>query len=263
MFKKELLEIKGKLIWGLVIFCLLAAGITLIYPLVVSLTLAPIPSDALNAPRSSVSMSMSGEMLKEIERMRRDFDYYLWSQWAGKNLPQAGVVLAIILGMGTVANEYKRKTALFLLARPVSRVRIMGSKFAAGIISLTIIIFISTLVMLLTARLAGYHIAWGIQMALAVPSFFGSLLIFALTAFFSSLAPGALPAALGGLGVTVCSVLTPYFLKSNTLNILYHMAGTQLFQEGIFPVPFVFTSFILAGIFFFLALFFFSRREVF
>ncbi len=261
MFKKEFLEARGKLIWGLVVFCLLAIGIPLLYPLVVSLTIAPVPADAISAPRSGISVAMPGEILKEIERMRRDFDYYLWSQWAGKNLPQAGGVLAIILGMGTVANEYKRKTALFLLARPISRAGILGNKFAAAIISLAVVIFVSTLVMLAAARLAGYHFAWGTQLASAVPSFAGAVLIFAVTAFFSSFSPGALPAALGGLGATVLSVLTPYFFKSNALNILFHMAGARFFQEGVFPWPFILASFVLTVVFYCLALLVFSRHE--
>ncbi|MEW5899677.1 MAG: hypothetical protein AB1652_10990, partial [Bacillota bacterium] len=79
MFKKEFLEARGKLIWGLVIFCLLAIGIPLLYPLVVSLTIAPLPSEGLSPSRVGITVAMPGEMLKEIERMRRDFDYYLWS----------------------------------------------------------------------------------------------------------------------------------------------------------------------------------------
>ncbi|MCL6448654.1 MAG: hypothetical protein K6U04_10975 [Armatimonadetes bacterium] len=89
-----------------------------------------------------------------------------------------------------------------------------------------------------------------------------SVLIFTATAFFSSFSPGALPAVLGGSGATVCSLLTPYFLKSNTLNILFHMAGARFFQERIFPWAFILTSFVLTAGFYFLALLIFSRREV-
>lgn len=258
MFKKELLEIKGKLIWGLVIFCLLAAALPLLYPLVTSVAVIPLPPDALN----TVPPSVREEMLKGIERMRQDYAFYLWSQWAGKNLPQAGIALALILGMGVIANEYRQKTALFLLAKPISRVEILATKFVAGITCLGIIVFASTLVMLLTARLTGQHPAWGNQIVLAVPSFFGATLVFALTAFFSSLAPAALPAAISGLGVTLCSVSTPYLLRSNTFNILYHMAGIRLFEEGVFPAPFILACLGLTVVFFLLALFFFSRREV-
>lgn len=258
MFKKEWLEIRGKLIWGLVVFSLLAAGIPLLHPLLTSLAFVPLDPGALN----QIPPGMREGLLSGMERMRQDYDFYLWSQWAGKNLTQAGGILAVILGMGVVAGEYKQKTAFFLLARPISRVRILGSKFASGITCLAIVIFASTLVMLFTARLTGGHFSWGAQMALVVPPFFGAVLIFALTAFFSSLSPGALPAAAGGLIATTCSVLSHYFLKSNTLNILYHMAGVQLFEEGIFPLPFSLAAVFLTSVFFLLALLFFSRREV-
>ncbi|RJQ31597.1 MAG: hypothetical protein C4589_01375 [Peptococcaceae bacterium] len=258
MFKKEWLEIRGKLIWSLVIFSVLAAGIPLFYPLLTSLALVPLPPDALN----QVPAGMREGLLKDMERMRQDYNFYLWSQWAGKNLTQAGGILAIILGMGVVAGEYKQKTAFFLLARPVSKARILGSKFAAGIICLAIVIFASTLVMLFISRLIGGHFSWGVQTALAAPPFLGAVLIFALTAFFSSPSPGALPAAVGSLIAAACSVLSPYFVKSNTLNILYHMAGVRLFEEGIFPVPFALAAVFLAAVFFLLALLFFSRREV-
>jgi ABC-2 type transport system permease protein len=258
MFKKEWLEIRGKLIWSLVIFSVLAAGIPLLHPLLTSLPFVPLDSGALN----QVPAGMRETLLNEMERMRQDYDFYLWSQWAGKNLTQAGGILAVILGMGVVAGEYKQKTAFFLLARPISRARILGSKFASGITCLAIVIFASTLVMLFAARLTGGHFSWGVQIALAAPPFFGAVLIFALTAFFSSLSPGALPAAVGSLITTACSVLSPYFIKSNTLNILYHMAGVRLLEEGIFPVPFALAAALLAAGFFLLALLFFSRREV-
>lgn len=258
MFKKDWLEIRGKLIWSLVIFSLLAGGIPLLYPLVTSLAFVPLDPGALN----QVPAGMREGLLSGMERMRRDYDFYLWSQWAGKNLTQAGGILAIVLGMGVIAGEYRQKTALFLLARPISRARILGGKFAAGITCLAIVIFASTLVMLFTARLTGGHFSWGAQMALVVPPFFGAVLIFALTAFFSSLSPGALPAAAGGLIATTCSVLSPYLVKSNALNILYHMAGVRLFEERIFPLPFALAAVFLAAVFFLLALLLFSRREV-
>lgn len=92
-------------------------------------------------------------------------------------------------------------------------------------------------------------------MILAVPTFFGTVLVFAFTAFFSSFVPSALPAALSGLGITVCSVTSPYFLKSHVFNLLYHVSGIRLYQEGVFPGPFIFTSIVLTVAFFFLALF--------
>jgi len=257
VFKKELLEIRKKMIWGLIIFCILAASLPLLYPMVTSTEF--VPADDLNTMPSGFS---KGVLIELIERMRNDYNFYLWSQWDGKNLPQAAVIMAIILGMGIVSNEYKRKTALFLLARPISRIGILGNKFAAGIISLAIIIFISTLTMLFTAWLTGKHFDWGTQMTFALPSFFGSVLVFAFTAFFSSFASGALAAAAGGLAVTVCSVLSSYFLKSDILNILMHMAGVRFFQEGVFPIPFIVTSTALTVVFFFLTLLLFSRREV-
>lgn len=258
MFKKELLEIKKKMLWGLIVISVLAASIPLLYQQATSVAVVPMPADALN----TTPAGLSAELIKIIERMRHDYSFYLWSQWAGKNLPQAATIIAIILGMGVVANEYKRKTAPFLLARPISRIRILGNKFATGIITLAIIIFISTLIMLVTAWLTGKHFHWGTQLAFAVPSFIGSVLIFAITAFFSSFASSALTAALSGIAVAVSSVLSSYFLKSNVLNILFHMAGVQLFEEGIFPIAFVITSTVLTAVFFFLTLLLFSRREV-
>ena len=256
MFKKELLAIRTKMLWGLIIVCILAVGIPLLYPMATSTTI--IPTDDLN----TTPAGFDAELIKAMERMRQDYSFYLWSQWAGKNLPQAGVIMAIILGMGIVANEYKRKTALFLLARPISRTRILGNKFAAGIISLAAIIFVSTVTMLFTAWMAGNNFHWGTQIAFAIPAFFGSVLVFTITAFFSSFAPSAITAAAGGLAVSICSVLSSYFLKSNVLNILFLMAGVRFFEKGIFPIAFVITSTLLAAMFFFLTLLRFSRREV-
>jgi ABC-2 type transport system permease protein len=48
-----------------------------------------------------------------------------------KNLVQFGALIAILLGMGTVATEKERGTAAFILTKPVSRGAFLAAKLAA------------------------------------------------------------------------------------------------------------------------------------
>ena len=59
-----------------------------------------------------------------------------------KNLGQLGAFAAIILAMGTVANEKERGTAAFLLTKPLSRRAFLGAKLAA----LGVVLGVATLV---------------------------------------------------------------------------------------------------------------------
>ncbi|MGO9179891.1 MAG: ABC transporter permease [Candidatus Limnocylindrales bacterium] len=66
-----------------------------------------------------------------------------------KNLTQFGVLIAILLAMGTVAGEKDRGTAAFILTKPVSR----GAFLAAKLVAISVTLLVSTAV----AGILGYY----------------------------------------------------------------------------------------------------------
>jgi len=53
-----------------------------------------------------------------------------------KNISQCGVLLVVLLGMGAVAGEKERGTAVFLLCRPVPRGTLLWAKLLAQLVAL-------------------------------------------------------------------------------------------------------------------------------
>ncbi len=123
-----------------------------------------------------------------------------------KNLGQLGAFAAIILAMGTVANEKERGTAAFLLTKPLSRRAFLGAKLAA----LGVVLGVATLVAVAvgwvyTAILFEPGPAGG-WIALAVLTWLG-LSCWAAITFLASTVLGSAAAA-AGIGVLALVVVS-------------------------------------------------------
>ncbi len=114
-----------------------------------------------------------------------------------KNLTQFGVILALLMTMGAVAQEKDKGTAAMMLVKPMPRGVFLAAKFTA--LCLTFALGLAL------AGLAGYYYTLLLFEALDAPRFLalnGLLLVFvavhvALTLFFSTLARS--PVAAGGM----------------------------------------------------------------
>ncbi len=122
-----------------------------------------------------------------------------------KNTSQFGVIIALLLTMGVVAQEKDKGTAAMMLVKPLPRGAFLAAKFAALAIT-----FAASLAL---AALACYYYTWLLFEALDLPRWLalnGLLLLFvlvyvAVTLFCSTLARSA--AAAGGLAFGVMLLL--------------------------------------------------------
>lgn len=74
-------------------------------------------------------------LIEQLNLLLNDLDFYLWSQWMGKNLYQLIILSSILLGFSSFAREKEQGTMSFLLSN-FSRRHIFGSKILAGSILL-------------------------------------------------------------------------------------------------------------------------------
>jgi ABC-2 type transport system permease protein len=123
-------------------------------------------------------------------------------EYAG-SVGQIGVLVAVLVAMGSVANELQRGTAVMTLSKPVTRAAFITAKFAA--MSLTFVVSLavaSALCLAYTVWLIGSADAvsfFGLNLLLAVFLMFG----LAVTVLFSSLFKSSLAAGGTALGVVV------------------------------------------------------------
>jgi ABC-2 type transport system permease protein len=74
-------------------------------------------------------------------------------------LPMILGILAIALGAGLLAREEQDKTIESLLARPVSRTKLLQAKATAGVIILALVSLLGLITIILTSKIVGLEIA--------------------------------------------------------------------------------------------------------
>lgn len=121
-------------------------------------------------------------------------------EYAG-TIGQVGVLVAVLVAMGCIANEFRQGTALMILSKPISRTAFVSAKLVAmsftfliSMIAASIFCYVYTIWLIETADLQAFI---GMNLLL------GLFLIFclAITLLFSSLFKNSLAA--GGLAIAV------------------------------------------------------------
>jgi ABC-2 type transport system permease protein len=119
---------------------------------------------------------------------------------------QLGILVLILVGMGTIANEYKNGTALLTLSKPVTRAAFVGSKFAALCLNLIVSLLVSGLVCYAySVWLIGSADFGAFMLQNALLAMF-LMLVLSLTVMFSALFKSGLAA--GGLAMATVIVLS-------------------------------------------------------
>jgi ABC-2 type transport system permease protein len=182
LFKKEILEQVRT--YRLII----VAGVFLFFGLTTPLTLKYLPEIIKLAGES---MQITIPPPTAVQSL---------AEFAGTIL-QLGVLILILIGMGSIANEYKNGTALLTLSKPVTRAAFVTAKMAALSLNLVVSLLVSGLVCFAyTAWLIGPADIGPFMLQNALLCLF---LIFclSLTLLFSSLFKSGLAA--GGLAMAV------------------------------------------------------------
>lgn len=171
LFKKELLENRVKLVICFMILAILAIFIPLSFEL--------FHRGIFGLPRAAY--------LQDLELYGSTYENYAWSQWTAKNLARLSTLTAIVLGMGVVAGERARGTALFILSRPVTKREVYTTKVVAGLFMLAAVVFGSTLVFMAVSFGKGYILNYGFFISAVLIVYAGAAVIYLGTVLFSCL----------------------------------------------------------------------------
>lgn len=220
LFKKEVRESRWKIIIGLVVFVITAVSIPLTFKYVQELLplIEGIPG------------------MGNLDRLLEDYNMYAWSQWNGKNLYQVGTILAIVMGMNLVAGEKVAKTLEFLLARPVSRGTLYFTKFAAGLSSLALVVFGSTVCLFAASALMGYTQGAGGLFLATLVTYAGLIFVFTLTYLVSTVLDEPVKVGLCSALVLLLLSIPGWFPRTRWLSLFRHMSGAGYVLEGNFPL---------------------------
>ncbi len=222
MRTKELLEARWKIITFALLALLGSAGNVAFYPLHQS------PANG------RVTFPLPGLVQ---EPLTTPFNAFVWETWFVTNGPFILGIFAAILGGGLIANEVSKGTLFFLLSKPVSRERILLTKYGVSAGLLLVVSVISSIAIAIIGIVMG-HPQDVLSLLVATGLLWlAALFPLGLSLFFSVVSPDSLRPVVFSLLITVAVALLPSILPHGLNWSLWHYWGSlDAYLRGSFPL---------------------------
>ncbi len=136
----------------------------------------------------------------------KDINFFVYSQWFGKNLFEMALLFAVVNAVGIIAGETERKTAVFLFSRPISRVRIFLAKFIVVIFYTLLPVVLSTYLIIPLSHSIPQKINLILMNKLLFQSLVATSVAISLTIVFSVLINDRVKAGIASLAVIIASI---------------------------------------------------------
>lgn len=224
---KSWLDTRWRFIIGLAVMICSAAGVVLVYPQVVKLL--PLASGI------KVAGPLGEEIRKALDQSAT-FGGYAWIKWYNGNLVMFGALFAALLGAGGLFTGGSGGSALFTLALPASRRRILGVRAAVGLAEYAIAVLASCLALPVLAPAIGETaslpaaLVHGLFAAIAGSIFF-SLCLFLATVFSDVWRPLLITLAIAG----ILGLGEAYFHDELPFGVIRTMSGESWHLTGAIP----------------------------
>lgn len=234
LWNKEIYAGKFKVLASIPILVITALMITLGYDFTIRMMeAAPMPDFA-----------------REQLELMKDFRFYVWSQWFGKNLYQMGSFIAILFGFNIISSEVSRRTMHFLLAKPIRRQDVFKIKYIVNYASLVLVVVISTAVLYISAVVAGrgYPLLQLIENTVIAIAGMGAL--FSMAVYFSTVFDSPAKSFTAAF-LTALALFAPGFSPALAkFSVYYQMAGAGIFKSEGFPlIPMVVFVLVSVGLY--------------
>ena len=213
-------------------------------------SVARIPED-VEESMPKIFRKMLGSGLSELAERLKEDDFYLWSQWLGKNFGQFVPFVALIVSFPLFARERERKTLYFLLTRK-TRKEVYVSKALSGALMLVFILISMTILPFLITKILGWDISLSKLPAYCLQVTAGGLTFYALFLLFSILSKDQVKPMILGIMVLVGDAFLGLLGKLKVLNLYPYIMGKSVFYEG--KVQWNYTWGSIAAIAFFVVL---------
>ncbi|QBD83002.1 ABC transporter permease [Ktedonosporobacter rubrisoli] len=147
----------------------------------------------------------------------KDYPAFAWNHWFATNGPLVVILFAAVLGGGLIAEEARRGTIFFLLSKPISRTRLLLTKYAVSAGLLLAVSVMSSLVLALAGLTLGQPLAVLPLLLATGLLWLVALVPLGLALFFSILFSDALRPVVFSLLVMTAMLLLPFILPSGEL----------------------------------------------
>ena len=227
LWYRSWLETRWRFIGGLILLIFSAAGVVFAYRELAALV------PALPAPDTNTEI---GRRLAEAAALAREYRGYVWSQWFRQNLSNTWTIFAVLLGSGGLLAQTTGGAALFTLALPVSRRRLVGVRAVTGLVELLALALVPSLVLPLLSPAVGE--SYGVVDALVHSAcfFLAGTVFFSLAFLLSTIWSDVWRPLLVALSVAIVLALCEQFSRDFArYGIFRVMNGEEYFRSGQVP----------------------------
>jgi ABC-2 type transport system permease protein len=249
MVVKEVVENRWKLFVGSIVALVLV--LFTVYSFVYAAQIAP-------AVQAVPGLSDADRQL--VQQAFSDPVVWMWANWFAKN---AGMVLAAVaafVGGGAIAGEVSRGTIFLLLSRPLSRDRVLLTKYAVGAGIVLAVDVIASLALGLAAGWLGHPQPLGGLILSTLLLWAGTLSILGVGLLFSALSSEVLRPVAGALVVGVLIGVVGLTPNGRPWDLTANWSSLPAYQGQAFPAAEFAICLLMAAIPLVGALLIFRRR---
>jgi ABC-type transport system involved in multi-copper enzyme maturation permease subunit len=230
MVVKEFIEARWKAIIGSVVAVMGAAALASTYNLIKNVLAGPLTGNT--------ARQIPAQLQGQIQQLTDSYDGYIWSQWFSKNGPEILAILAAVLGASLIASEVNKGTIFFLLSKPVSRDRVLLTKYLVSALILLGVMLLSSAAILVAAAVVGHPQQVGGVLISTVLLWLGMLFVLGLALLFSVLFHDVLRPLIFSLLLTLL-LSVPGLIPNTSLNawnLTFYWSNFAAYQGTAFPL---------------------------
>jgi ABC-type transport system involved in multi-copper enzyme maturation permease subunit len=248
MVAKEFIEAR----WKAIICCLLALALVVV---------STATYDLFKSILSGNSSQMPLFLQQQVQQFTSSYSLYVWGNWFAKNGPEIMAALAIVLGSALIAAEVNKGTIFYLLGKPISRERVLLTKYAVSALILFAVTVLSSVVLLVTSALVGYSQPIGGVVISTLLLWLGVLFPLGLALMFSVLFKDALWPLICALTIIILTAIPGFFANWGAWSLPGYWSSQAAYLGQAFPAKEFIISLIAAVLPLILAIILFRRQE--
>mgnify|MGYP000091246173 CR=1 FL=1 len=170
---------------------------------------------------------LMGDPQTLLENLKKD-DYYLWSQWFGKNLVQFIPLIALVIAFPIFAREIEHGTIHYLLTRS-TRLRVYWSKSLTGLLINGLLLLILSILPVFITLALGWDVNYQNFPGYVVQAVCGGSFFFSLYLVFSVVSKDQVKPIVLGIVVMIGDAFLGMLKPLRFLNLYPYMSGSSVY----------------------------------
>lgn len=197
---------------------------------------------------------------KETIQRLSEWNFYINTQWFGKNFGQLIPIIGIIIGFPLFAREAENETIQFLLVR-LSRKSIFINKFFTGLFSTIILLFFSGIIPIIFSVAVNKDYNYIFALKFTTQAIFAGILWYTIALFYSVLFNDQVKPLLAGLGTLAITTVAGLLRPLKFFNTFNYSLGISIFERNSIDTKYTVWIIIVSAVLTFLAYSVFTKKE--